>query len=109
MVIKFKWADIEANYDEVLDLLILAAGGQEGMVYEEMREIWKKVQEDSKVTAAADPEPKKAKEKPKKKERRKELDVPKMKALREAGWSMAKIADEMRCSPQTVSNKLKEA
>ena len=107
MIIKFKWADIEANYDEVLDLLMLAAGGQEGMVYEEMREIWKKVQEDSKVTAAVDPEPKKGKEK--KKERRKELDVPKMRALRNAGWTLTKIADEMRCSPQTVSNKLKEA
>ena len=38
-----------------------------------------------------------------------ELDVGKMRALRDAGWTMAKIADEMRCAPQTVANKLKEA
>lgn len=36
------------------------------------------------------------------------LDVGKIKALRNAGWSLAKIADEMGCAPQTVANKLKE-
>ena len=40
---------------------------------------------------------------------KKVLDVGKMKALRKANWTLAQIADEMRCSPQTVANKLKEA
>jgi len=36
-----------------------------------------------------------------------DLDMGKVKALRAAGWSYAKIADEMRCSAQTIVNKLK--
>lgn len=39
---------------------------------------------------------------------RKELDMGKVKALREAGWSFDKIADEMGCAPQTIANHLKE-
>ena len=34
------------------------------------------------------------------------LDDGKIKALREAGWSLEKIADEMGCTPQTVANHL---
>lgn len=49
------------------------------------------------------------KEEPKKKfPKKKELDVPKMKALREAGWTLEKIAEEMGCAIQTAANKLKE-
>ncbi len=55
--------------------------------------------------ADADQEPKKPKAASKK---RKPLDVGKMKALRKAEWSLAKIADEMRVSPQTVANYLKK-
>lgn len=40
---------------------------------------------------------------------KKVLDVGKMRALRNANWSYAKIADEMRCSESTVYKKLKEA
>ena len=47
----------------------------------------------------------KAKPKPKKK---KEVDSGKIKALRKAGWSMTKIADEMRCSISTVSRYCQE-
>ena len=47
----------------------------------------------------------KAKQKPKKK---KEVDSGKIKALRKAGWSMTKIADEMRCSISTVSRYCQE-
>ena len=36
------------------------------------------------------------------------FDIGKAKALREAGWTLNRIADELKCSPQTVSNKLKE-
>ena len=37
---------------------------------------------------------------------KKDLDEGEMRALREAGWSLEKIADEMNCSPQTVANRL---
>ena len=37
------------------------------------------------------------------------LDVGKMIACAKAGWSVAKIADELRCSEQTVRNRLKKA
>ena len=37
----------------------------------------------------------------------KPLDDGKIKALREAGWSYDKIAEEMGCSPQTISNRLR--
>lgn len=53
------------------------------------------------------------KEEPKKRGRpagsKKPFDIGKAKACREAGWSIAKIADEMRVSTATVSTKLKEA
>ena len=39
---------------------------------------------------------------------RKKLDDGKMLALRKAGWTYEKIADEMGCSPQTVINHIKE-
>lgn len=49
----------------------------------------------------ADPKPE-----PKKKV---QLDMGKVKALRKAGWTLEKIADEMGCSAQTIANKLKGA
>lgn len=36
------------------------------------------------------------------------IDMGKVKALRNAGWSFDKIADEMGCSSQTIANRLKE-
>lgn len=63
------------------------------------------------------PEPKEeAKEEPKpapkkpgaKKPGPKPIDHGKIMALRRAGWSVAKIADEMRCAEQTVRNHIKE-
>lgn len=56
-------------------------------------------------------EPKKAapKAEPKKQGAKKELDMGKVKALRKAGWTLEKIADEMGCSAQTIANKLKGA
>lgn len=50
-------------------------------------------------------EPKTVKREPKNK---KTLDMGKVKALRKAGWSLDKIADEMGVSPQTIANRLKE-
>ena len=45
----------------------------------------------------------------KKQSTKKELDMGKVKALRKAGWTLDKIADEMGCSAQTIANKLKGA
>lgn len=39
---------------------------------------------------------------------KKKLDTPKMVALRKAGWTYEKIADEMGCSTQTVINHIKK-
>lgn len=44
-------------------------------------------------------------EKPKQK-RRKHIDIKKIMALKNAGWSIAKIADEMGMQPQSVSNAI---
>lgn len=46
-------------------------------------------------------------EKTKKKEKKDPIDQGKIRALAKAGWSAAKIADEMRCSKATVYNVLK--
>lgn len=62
---------------------------------------------DEKQETLTDQEEKKVNVKPNPK--KKDFDVNKAKALRDAGWTLAKIADEMRVSPQTVANKLKEA
>lgn len=35
-------------------------------------------------------------------------DIGKLRSLRDAGWSAAKIADEFRCSKVTVYNTLKK-
>ena len=42
------------------------------------------------------------------KRKQKDFDTGKARALREAGWTFAKIADEMGVAPQTVANHLKE-
>ena len=44
---------------------------------------------------------------PKKTNAKIELDMGKVKALRDAGWTLDKIADEMGVSPQTIANRLK--
>lgn len=41
-----------------------------------------------------------------KKAKRKPIDTGKVKALRKAGWSLQKIADEMGCSTQNISKIL---
>ena len=37
-----------------------------------------------------------------------DIDMGKVKALRDAGWTLKEIADEMHVVPSTISNKLKE-
>lgn len=53
-----------------------------------------------------EPKPKKAPD-PKKQGAKKPLDMAKVRALRKAGWTFDKIADEMGVSPQTIANRLK--
>ena len=48
-------------------------------------------------------------EKPKRIPKKKDLDLGKMAALRNAGWSYRKIADELGCSDVTVSARMEEA
>ena len=111
MKIKYKGFDIEGSAAEVMELINLAAGETktkpvvmdkcDGEICVGDCDKCDKAPE----VAVKEVKPKKAKAKTAKRE----LDVPKMRALRNANWTLAQIADEMRCSPQTVSNKLKEA
>ena len=43
-----------------------------------------------------------------KRKKRVVIDIPKVKALRKAGWSYEKISEEFNCSTQTIINHLKE-
>ena len=53
------------------------------------------------------PEPKKAAPTaPQKKPGRKPVDTGKIKSLRQGGWTVAEIADDLECSQQTVRNNL---
>lgn len=57
----------------------------------------------------AEPEEPKPEPKPAKKSgQKKPLDMSKVKALRNAGWSFNKIGDEMGVSAQTIENRMKE-
>ena len=54
-----------------------------------------------------DPEPTPT-PKAEKKSKRKPFDTGKLRALRNAGWSVAKIADEMGVTEQTIRNHMKK-
>lgn len=62
------------------------------------------------VTAKPKPEPKQEPKKPapKKPAGKINIDMGKVKALRNAGWSFDKIGDEMGVSAQTIANRMKE-
>lgn len=57
------------------------------------------------VTEKSEADPEEKEEDPDKKAVK--VDTGKIKALHKAGWSVAKIADEIGCSEQTVYNHLK--
>ena len=81
-----KWTyDIEGTVEEIKELL--------GMMQPK---------------AVVQEEPPKAEVKAKAKPKKKEVDVGKIRALNKAGWSVEKIADEMRIGKSTVYKKLKE-
>ena len=86
MIIKFNGYDIEATVDEVRALLTDAAPEKVIVQAPEM-----------------DPEPE-----PKKTNKKIPLDMGKVKALRKAGWTVEKIADDLRVSPSTIYSRLKE-
>ena len=121
MIIRFKWSEIEARPEEVLELLKLAAGGSESVPLDmnecdgdtcvgDCDKCDKAVPADVKTKLKEiRSEVEEVQKKQKKSKSKTELDVPKMRALRKAGWTLTKIADEMRCSPQTVANRLREA
>lgn len=68
-----------------------------------------KEEEDPKPVEKAVEEPvEKAVEEPKPKPAKSSADHGKICACYKAGWSVAKIADECRCSDQTVRNHLKQ-
>lgn len=67
--------------------------------------IWEKLNEELPGTKKMEPE---VKAQPKQAAGKKPLDDKKMLALRKAGWSYEKIADEMGCAVQTVINHIKE-
>ena len=59
-------------------------------------------------TAKNNIKPQKTESKPAAKKGKKRIDAGKIRALKKAGWSVPKIADEMRCSQATVYNYLAE-
>lgn len=70
--------------------------------------IWEKLNEEIPGSTRKTDPPKEAPAKDEKATgKRKTLDDAKMLALRKAGWSYEKIADEMGCSAQTVVNHIK--
>jgi len=69
------------------------------------------IEEDLEAPAKTEPDPKPKATKPKtdtKTKKRQPFDVGKLGALRKAGWSVSKIADEMGCSEATVYTYMKK-
>ena len=58
------------------------------------------------ITAPKPDEPKPEPKPAPKKSTKKDLDMGKVRALRDAGWSLAAIAEEMGVSQQTIANRL---
>lgn len=99
---------------QVLKTLLKHIGPESGVVImiedqpipiETAVKIWEKLDEDRQDCSVGEPEPKEE-PKPKQTATKKPLDDGKILALRNAGWTLEKIADEMNCSVQTVANHL---
>ena len=80
--------------------------GHTVVIVDDVVTLYPKEETEKPVKVEANPELKPKKQR--KAINRKELDMGKVKALRAAGWSFDKIADEMGCAPQTIANHLKE-
>ena len=77
------------------------------MVKLECTEYFKKINEPKKEVAPVQLNEKPKAEKPAKVKRKVVIDIGKAKALRAAGWSYEKIADEFGCATQTIINHMK--
>lgn len=92
-----------------MNIMIRFEGIDEAIPAETAIRIWEQLNVDADLPkqdpAHVDPEKKKPEEP---KDKRKKLDDGKMLALRKAGWTYEKIADEMGCSTQTVINHIKD-
>lgn len=110
---------IDISVDEYLELLFRLQGSQtdEGILNRIIEEALKvstvgPKEKPKPAEPASEPKPKKKPGRPKKKDPEPEKVIPldrgKIKALYTAGWSMAKIADEMGCTYQRIDQILKE-
>ena len=61
------------------------------------------------VKEAEEDEPEEKTEEKKVEKKKLDFDLGKAISLRRGGWTLSKIADEMKCSPQTVANYLERA
>lgn len=86
MIIKWTY-DIEATVEEVKELI--------GMDQPKLEVVPEKKEDKPKTVKTT--------------KKRKTVDVGKIHALRNAGWSITEIADEMGLALSTVSRRLKEA
>ena len=92
------WSDMQANYlNECLDGMIFFADDEQVHPQE--------IEPAASPDKDPEPEPTKRKQNP---GSTKVLDEGKIKALRVAGWSIAKIADEMGVSEPTIAKRLKK-
>lgn len=110
MVIKYMDYEITGTPAEVMELINMTANKSKAVPVD-MNECDGEicVGDCDKCDKSTEHEVKPAKPKQVRGPYKKVLDVGKMRALRNANWSYAKIADEMRCSESTVYKKLKEA
>ena len=110
MIIKYMDYEITGTPAEVMELINMTTK-QTKTVLADMNECDSEicVGDCDKCDKSTEQEVKPAKPKQVRGPYKKVLDVGKMRALRNANWSYAKIADEMRCSESTVYKKLKEA
>lgn len=106
---------IDISVEEYLELLFRLQGSQtdEGVLNRIIEEALKVSTVGPKEKPKpAEPAPEKKPGRPKKKKEESEQVIPldrgKIKALYTAGWSMAKIADEMGCTYQRIDQILKE-
>ena len=110
MIIKYQDYEITGTPAEVMELINMTTKQSKAVPADMNKcngEIY--VSDCDKCDKATEQKVKPAKPKQVRGPYKKVLDVGKMRALRNANWSYAKIADEMRCSESTVYKKLKEA
>ena len=88
--------------EETLHLIIEKYGGNPVFAIEVT------IEPEHTITIKETPEAPECKPYPKQIKKRVFIDIPKVKALRKAGWTYEKIADEFNCSPQTIINRLNQ-